>query len=150
MKPTVGRYQTEIRFRVKVLSLEKSNIKRADRVHCLEGRINYTVMVRYILSLRGLSHWYGIGWKSQELGRACINFYIGIAINNSERRGSSERVQAVGLTHIRGVIGVMSDEPVKRHSKGLAILCKGEVKHYQVLEIQAHRSKLHRGGKTEW
>ena len=46
MKPTVGRYQIEIRFRVKVLRLEKFNIERADSVHLLEGRINHSAKVR--------------------------------------------------------------------------------------------------------
>ena len=131
MKPTVGRYQTEIRIRVKVLSLEKFNIKRADSVHVLEGRISYSVRVRDNLSLRGLSHWYGIARKSQELGRAWIISHRGIVANNPKRRGRSEDMQAVGLTHSRGVIGVMPDESLIRHSKGLAILCKGEGKHYQ-------------------
>ena len=38
MKPTDGRYQTEIRFRVKVSSLENFNIEGVDSVHSLEGR----------------------------------------------------------------------------------------------------------------
>ena len=130
MKPTDGRCQTEIRFRVKVLSLENFNIERVDSVHVLEDRISYSDMVRINLSLRGLSHWYGIAWKSQELGRACIIFPSGIAVNNPKRRGRSECMQAVGLTHSRGVIGVMPDESLSRHSKGLAILCKGKTKHY--------------------
>jgi hypothetical protein len=131
MKPTVGRYQTEIRFRVKVLSLENTNIERVDSVHLLEDRISYSVRVRDNLSLRGLSHWYGIARKPQELGRACISSHRGIVANNPKRRGRSEDMQAVGLTHSRGVIGVMPDESFIRHSKGLAILCKGEGKHYQ-------------------
>ena len=130
MKPTDGRYQTEIRVRVKVSSLENYNIEGVDSVHLLEDRMIYTDMVRCKLSLRGLSPWYGIARKSQELGRACINFPSGIAVNTPERRGASENMQAVGLTHSRGVIGVMPGEPIIRHSKGLAILRKGEEKHY--------------------
>jgi hypothetical protein len=132
MKPADGSYQTEIRFRVKVLSLETINIEGADSLHILEGRMIYTDMVRFKLSLRGLSPWYGIEWKLQELGRACISSFRRIVANNPERRGSSENMQAVGLTHSRGVIGVMPDEPEKRHSKGLAILRKGKEKHYQI------------------
>lgn len=130
MKPTNGRYQTEIRFRVKVLSPENLNSGRADSVHLLEGRISYSDKVSDSLSLRGLSHWYGIGWRSQELGRACIKFIRRIAVNDLKKRGTSERIQAVGLTHSRGVIGAMPDELFSRHSKGLAILCKGEEQHY--------------------
>ncbi len=130
MKPTDGKYQTEIRFRVKVSSPENLNIERADSVHLLEGRMSYSDKVSDSLSLRGLSHWYGIVWRSQELGRACINFSKRIAVNDLKKRGSSERIQAVGLTHSRGVIGVMPDEPFLRHSKGLAILCKGKEQHY--------------------
>ena len=130
MKPTDGRYQTEIRFRVKVSSLENFNIEGVDSVHLLEGRISYTEMVRCKLSLRGLSPWYGIVRKSQELGRACISFCNGIAVDNPKRGANSENMQAVGLTHSRGVIGVMPDEPLIWHLKGLAILCKGDEKHY--------------------
>ena len=130
MKPTDGRYQTEIRFRGKVLSLENLNIEGVDSVHLLEDRMSYTDMVRCISSLRGLSPWYGIERKSQELGRACMKSNSGIAVNNPERRGHSENMQAVGLTHSRGVTGVMPCEPLIWHSKGLAILRKGEEKHY--------------------
>ena len=131
MKPTDGRYQTEIRFRVKVSSLENFNIEGVDSVHLLEGRISYTEMVRCKLSLRGLSPWYGIVRKSQELGRACISSRISrIVATNPERRGRDECVQAVGLTHSRGVVGVMPGEPLRGHSKGLAVLRKGEEKHY--------------------
>ncbi len=130
MKPAGGRYQTGIRFRVKVYSLETTNIEGVDSFHMLEDRTIYCDMVSDILSFRGPSPWYGIAWKSQELGRACINSCSAIAVNNPERRGRSENMQAVGLTHSRGVTGVMPCEPFARHSKGLAILRKGEEKHY--------------------
>jgi hypothetical protein len=131
MKPTDGRYQTEIRYRVKVLSLETAIIEGVDSVHFLEDSIRYTDKVRCKLFLRGLSPWYGIARKSQELGRACISSYSRIATNNPERRGSSEIMQAVGLIHSRGVVGVMPGEPFIWHSKGLAVFRKGEGRHYQ-------------------
>ena len=130
MKPTDGRYQTEIRFRVKVLSLENTNVEGVDSVHLLEDRMICSEMVSCKLSLRGLSPWYGIARKSQELGRACISSINWIAASNPKRRVSSESMQAVGLTHSRGVIGVMAGEPLVWHSKGLAILRKGEETHY--------------------
>jgi hypothetical protein len=43
-------------------------------------------------------------------------------------------MQAVGLTHIRGVVGVMPGEPEVGHSKGLAIFRKGEGRHYRVTQ----------------
>jgi len=113
MKPTEGMYQTEIRYlRVKVSSLETTNIEGVDSVHVLEDRTVYTAKARYILSFRGLSPWYGTARKLQELGRACINSGSNrIAANNPQRRGSRERVQAVGPTHSRGVAEVMLSEP---------------------------------------
>lgn len=112
MKPTDGKYQTEIHIlRVKVFSPETTNVEGADSVHVLEGGIIYTAMVRDILSFRGLSPWYGTEWKLQEPGRACINAgFNRIVANNPKRRGRSERMQAVGPTHSRGVVGVMPGE----------------------------------------
>jgi hypothetical protein len=132
MKPTDGRCQAEIRlFRVKVYSLETTNVEGVDSVHVLEDIMIYSVMVSYISSFRGLSPWYGTAWKSQELGRACINSgNIRIVANDPERRGRGESVQAVGPTHSRGVAGVMASESLSWHSKGLAILRKGKGIHY--------------------
>ena len=92
----------------------------------------YGDMASYILSFRGLSPWYGTEWKSQELGRACINFVSnhGIVANNPKRRGSDECMQAVGSTHSRGVAEVMFSESVFRHSKGLTILRRGVGRHH--------------------
>ncbi len=130
MKPADGRYQTEIRARVKVLSLENLNFERVDNVHLLEGSMANAAMVRYMPPFRGLSPWYGIEWRSQELGRACLNSLMWIASTNSKRRERSEPRQAVGLAHSRGVVRVMPSESYFRHSKGLAILCKGKGQHY--------------------
>jgi len=67
--------------------------------------------VRGISLSRGLRPWYGIAWKLQELGRACMfpgNTRI-IAVN-PERRGCDDDTQAVGLTHSRGVADVTVSE----------------------------------------
>ena len=64
MKPTDGRCQTGIRyFRVKVFSPETANIEGVDSVHVLEDSMMDTDMARYLSSFRGLSPWYGTGWK---------------------------------------------------------------------------------------
>jgi len=120
MKPSEGMYQTEIRyFRVKVSSLENTNIEGVDSVHLLEDSMIYSAMARDILSFRGLSPWYGTAWKLQELGRACINSGSNrIAVNNPERRVSSEQMQAVGPTHSRGVAEVMLSEPKSGTRRG--------------------------------
>lgn len=111
------------------MSLENINFEGVDSVHLLEDRMICRAMVSCKLSLRGLSPWYGIARKSQELGRACISFRNRIAANNPKRKESRENMQTVGLTHSIVVIGVMADEPLIWHSKGLAILRKGEETH---------------------
>ncbi len=71
----------------------------------------YFVMVRDILHSRGLSPWYGITRKLQELGRACV--FPGTAriiANKPERRVCEDGAQAVGLTHSRGVADVTVSE----------------------------------------
>ena len=120
MKLAEGMYQTEIRyFRVKVSSLENTNIEGVDSVHVLEDRTICPAKARDILSFRGLSPWYGTGRKLQELGRACINSMSNrIAANNPQRRGSSEQMQAVGPTHSRGVAEVMLSEPKSGTRRG--------------------------------
>ena len=109
MKPTDGRYQTATQ--VKVFSLEIFNVGKVDGIHELEDGMIYLAMVRGVLLSRGLRPWYGIAWKLQELGRACL-FLIKIRIvaNNPERRGCGEDIQAVGLTHSRGVADVTVSE----------------------------------------
>ena len=109
MKPTDGRYQTATQ--VKVISPEIINVGKVDSVHELEDSTIYFVMVSYISLSRGLRPWYGIAWKLQELGRACIvPERYRIAVNNPERRGNGDDMQAVGLTHSRGVTDVMVSE----------------------------------------
>jgi len=131
MKPTDGKCQTEIIYRVKVSSPENINIERVDSFHLLEDSMIYTDKVRCKSFFRGLNPWYGTEWISQELGRACISFReSGIVASNPKRGGSGEAIQAVGLTHSRGITEVMPCEPFNRHSKGLAILRKGKAKHY--------------------
>lgn len=77
MKPSDGRYQTAIRqSRVKVLSPVITNVREVDSFHLLEDRMWYTVMERYISLSRGLSPWYDIERKLQELGRARIYHWI--------------------------------------------------------------------------
>jgi len=106
MKPAEGRSQTATQ--VKVISPELFNVGKVDSVHWLEDSTIYFVMARGISLSRGLRPWYGIVWKLQELGRACIVLErVRIAVNNLERRGRGDVMQAVGLTHSRGVAGVM-------------------------------------------
>lgn len=120
MKPANGRYQTATQ--VKVISPEIFNVGEVDSVHFLEDSMIYFTMVRGISLSRGLRPWYGIGWKLQELGRACIvPEGIRIAVNNPERRGISDVIQAVGLAHSRGVTGVMPGEsPPMETLKGVS------------------------------
>ena len=46
-----------------------------------------------------------------------------------KRRGFSDGIKAVGLIHSRGVVGVAPYENNWVHSKGLALVCKGTVRH---------------------
>ncbi len=70
VKPSDGRYQTATQ--VKVLSPAIYKVREVDSFHLLEGRTSRTVVARYGLLSRGLSPWYGIERKQQELGRARI------------------------------------------------------------------------------
>jgi len=109
MKPADGRYQTATQ--VKVISPEIINVGKVDSVHLLEDSTIYLAMVRGISLSRGLRPWYGIAWKLQELGRACIvPGRNRISVDNPERRGSGDDIQAVGLTHSRGVTDVAVSE----------------------------------------
>jgi hypothetical protein len=133
MESTKGKYQTATQ--VKVLSPVIFNVKNADSFHMLEGCMNYLDKVRDSLILRGLSPWYDIEWKLQELGRPKILPIKGIFADNPERRECGEGILGVGLTHSRGVTGVMSCE-MKNHSKGLALSCKDKVKHSLITELE--------------
>ena len=166
MKPTIGKYQTATQ--VKVLSPETSNIGEADSFHPLEGNMIYLGMARDKLLSRGLSPWYDIEWRLQELGRALTffvlnpHFYGHVRDNESgligvhtspilalrkkryskvgddglKRQRFSEDVKAVGLTHSRGVTGVMPCEGDISHSKGLALICKGKETHSLNLDLE--------------
>jgi hypothetical protein len=68
VKPTGGRCQTATK--VKVLSPVIFDVKEVDSVHLLEDSMIYFVRARDRLLFRGLSPWYDIGWKLQELGRS--------------------------------------------------------------------------------
>ena len=125
MKPLKGRYQTATQ--VKVLSPVIINIKEADSVHLLEGNKKGFDMVRNSSLFRGLRPWYDIERKLQELGRPEWFSENRIFTDNPKRRGSGNDRWGVGLTHIRGVAGVMSCES-EAHSKGSAVICRGEVK----------------------
>jgi hypothetical protein len=72
MEPPEGMYQTATQ--VKVLSPVIFNVKEVDSFHLLEDRMIYLVTVRDRLLFRGLSPWYDIVWRLQELGRPC-KFY---------------------------------------------------------------------------
>jgi hypothetical protein len=120
VKPTCGRYQTATQ--VKGLSPVITNVKEVDSIHELEDNMIYLAMVRDRLLFRGLRPWYDIGWNLQELGRPNLILLSRIFANNPKRRGCGEDRLGVGLTHIRGVAGVMLCEFIKGHSKGLALL----------------------------
>ena len=131
MKPSAGRYQTATQ--VKVLSPEKTDVREDDGFHLPEVSMWHTVKARYVSLSRGLSPWYDIERKLQELGRALkfpdrIRDRVGI--DKLKRRGNTEDIKAVGLTHSRGVVPVMRDvSDSEGYSKGLALVCKGEGTH---------------------
>lgn len=72
MKPMEGRYQTATQ--VKVLSPVIINNKEVDSFHLLEDSTICIDKARDRLLFRGLSPWYDIEWKLQELGRALTFF----------------------------------------------------------------------------
>ncbi len=106
MKPGVGRYQAATQ--VKVLSPVITNVEEVDSFHKLEDRMICNAMVRYRLLLRGLSPWHDTAWKYQELGRT-MSFPTRI-FQQAEEASWRYGGMVVGLTHSRGVIGVMPDE----------------------------------------
>jgi hypothetical protein len=120
MKPTEGIYQTATQ--VKVISPEIFNVGKVDSVHLLEDSMMYIAKARDTSLSRGLRPWYGIGWKLQELGRACLfPGHTRIAANNPKRGGCDDDNQAVGLTHSRGVIDVtISEFRVRETLKGVS------------------------------
>jgi hypothetical protein len=128
MKPLDGKYQTATQ--VKGLSPEIINIKEADSVHVLEGGKKDFAMVRSHSLFRGLRPWYVIEWILQELGRPILFLSNQISGNDLKRKESGDDSMGVGLTHSRGVTGVMPCEfQNKKHSKGSAVICKGKGKH---------------------
>ena len=106
MKPGVGRYQAATQ--VKVLSPEITNVEEVDSFHLLEDRMICNDIVRDRLLLRGLSPWHDTEWKHQELGRTMSFPLRSFQQAEEARRRYGDMV--VGLTHSRGVIGVMPDE----------------------------------------
>ena len=133
MKPLEGRYQTATQ--VKVLSPEKANVREVDGFLAPEDRMKHAVMVRYVLLSRGLSPWYDIERNLWKLGRSRQFPRERISADNLKRKGSGEGCLEVGLTHSRGVVGVMPYESCfEGYSKGLALVCKGKGKHRQDTE----------------
>jgi hypothetical protein len=126
MKPLEGKYQTATQ--VKGLSLVILDIKEADSVHILEGSKKSFDMVRSYSLFRGLRPWYDIGRRLQELGRPEGLSGNRIFADNSKRRGSGNGRSGVGLTHSRGVAGVMPCES-EAHSKESAVVCRGKGRH---------------------
>ncbi len=53
-----------------------------------------------------------------------------------KKQVSSKAVIAVGLTRSKGVAGVMPCEEETFHSKGLALICRGKVKHSPYAETE--------------
>lgn len=133
MKSLAGRYQTATQ--VKGLSHETHDVKEVDSFHLLEDSKNSFAMVRSYSLFRGLRPWYDIEWNLQELGRSKRFPQERIFADNLKKRGSEDDRLEVGLTHSRGVVGVMSYESGSEgYSKGLALVCKGKEKHTQDTE----------------
>lgn len=133
MKPPAGMCQTATQ--VKVLSSEIINIEEADSVHRLEGCMNCAVRAKRGLLFRSLRPWYGTERKLSEPGRPVQFLRKQIPGNNLKRRGFRDDCTGVGLIHSRGVAGVMPCEDMI-HSKGLALVCKGERKHVPIIELE--------------
>jgi hypothetical protein len=93
---------------VKVLSPVISNVEDVDSVHLLEDSTTCTAMVRDGMVLRGLRPWHDTERKHQELGRTMSFPERSLQQAGEARRRYGDMV--VGLTHSRGVIGVMPDE----------------------------------------
>lgn len=70
MKPSDGRYQTATQ--VNVLSLVITGFGEVESLHLLENSKICIVKASNRFFSRGLSQWYGIEWKLQELGRALL------------------------------------------------------------------------------
>jgi len=127
MKLSVRKYQTATK--VKVMSHEKYNIKEADSVHLLESSRNCIAKVRDNSLFRGLSPWYDIERDIRELGRSEQFSHQRIFANNLKRREGGKDCSEVGLIHSRGVTGVTPCAfRGMGHSKGSAVLCRGEGK----------------------
>jgi hypothetical protein len=133
MKPPEGKYQTATQ--VKVLSPEIFNVGEADSVHLLEGSIVHLAKARDVLLSRGLSPWYGIEGRLQELGRSRAFPDNRISAYNLRRRGRRDDVLEVGLAHSRGVTGVMPCEDTI-HSKGPASVCRDKGTHSPIAELE--------------
>ena len=133
MKPQDRKHQTATH--VKVLSPEIIFFIEADGFHIPEGNKIDFALVRSLSLYRGLSPWYGVEWKSQKLGRSKQLSRKRISANNLKMRGSGNGCLEVGLLRSRGVIGVMPYES-KAHSKGAALVCRGEMKHGPYKEME--------------
>ena len=120
---------------MKVSSPEIPQFIEADGVHKSEGNKIDFALVKSRSLYRGLSPWYGVEWKSQKLGRSKQLSRQRIFANNLKKRGSEDGRLEVGLLRSRGVIGVMSYES-NAHSKGAALVCRGEVKHGPYKEME--------------
>lgn len=133
MKPQDRKHQTATQ--VKVLSPEILQFIEADGVHKSEGNKRNFAMVKSLSLYRGLSPQYGVEWKSQKLGRSKQFSRERIFANNLKKKESGNDCVEVGLLRSRGVIGVMPYES-NAHSKGAAIVCRGEGKHdpYEAME----------------
>lgn len=133
MKPQDRKHQTATQ--VKVSSPEIPQFIEADDFHISEGNKTDFALVRSLSLYRGLSPWYGVEWKSQKLGRSKQLSHQRIFANNLKRRESEDGRLEVGLLRSRGVIGVMPYES-NAHSKGAALVCRGEVKHGPYKEME--------------
>ena len=71
MKPAEGMHQTATQ--VKVLSPVIFNVREADSFHLLEGSMIDSDLVRDESFFRGLSPWYDVERRLQELGRPTLS-----------------------------------------------------------------------------
>ncbi len=63
----------------------------------------------------------------QELGRPDKLPVVGVSANNLKKRGCRDGLSGVGLTHSRGIVGVIPyASGSEGHSKGLALVCRGK------------------------
>jgi hypothetical protein len=97
------------------------NVKEVDSVHGLEDNTIHIDRVRDGLLFRGLRPWYDTARKQQELGRTMP--ILRRSIRQAEEARRKQAGMVVGLTHSRGVVGVMPSDPGREGTR------RGQQKH---------------------